>query len=193
VAWIASLGLKVDILINNAGFGDSGTFETSDWEKVRGMLMVNMVALTELTHRLLPEMIKNDEGTIINVASTAGFLPIPTLAVYAATKAYVCSLSEALYTELQGTGVTVTSLCPGPVPTEFSHVANRPDSARLFQPPQWMQVSAADAVKQTLCAAKKGRARVIPGWMVKVPILMVEALPVPLLRAVWGIKQKMFS
>src|SRR6059058_2098189 len=85
-----------------------------------------MVALTSLTRRLLPQMIARKRGAILNVSSSAGFLPIPGFAVYAATKAYVTSFSEALRAELRGTGVSVCVLCPGPVSTEFQEVANRP-------------------------------------------------------------------
>ncbi|MEZ0296771.1 MAG: SDR family NAD(P)-dependent oxidoreductase [Candidatus Methylacidiphilales bacterium] len=200
VRWLGEQGVRVDILVNNAGLGDFGSFATSHWGKVRNMLMVNMVALTELTHRLLPGMIERKEGTIINVSSTAGFLPIPDFAVYAATKAYVCSFTEALYTELSGTGVTVTALCPGPVPTEFGSVASRPDGGRRFNPADFLKVSPEEVVKQTLCGAKKGRARVIPGWIIKVPILVVEALPAPVLRTAWwgiewtsGLSKTIFS
>src|SRR5438046_8612347 len=88
-------------------------------------MFVNMVALTRLTRGLLPAMIARQRGAILNVSSSAGFLPIPNFAVYSATKAYVTSFSEALRTELRGSGVIVTALCPGPVRTEFSEVARR--------------------------------------------------------------------
>src|SRR5438034_1963698 len=118
--------IDVDLLVNNAGLGDLGPFATSDPMRNEQMALVNMVALTSLTHHLLPQMIANRRGGILNVSSSAGFLPIPGDAVYAATKAYVTSFSEALRAELRGKGVSVCAVCPGPVRTEFQQVAKRP-------------------------------------------------------------------
>src|SRR4030095_6914058 len=115
---LAGLGPKIDVLINNAGLGDHGQFEESDWSRVR--------ALTQVTHAVLRDLIMSQRGAILNVSSIASLLPLPQMAVYAATKAYVTSLSEALRAELRGTGVSVTALCPGPVDTEFFVVAERP-------------------------------------------------------------------
>ena len=126
VEWLASQNLKVHFLINNAGLGDQGTFDSSDWNRIRAMLEVNISALTHLTHLLLPSMTLSGRAAILNVSSVAGFLPLPSIAVYAATKAYVTSLSEALAIELRPKGITVTALCPGPVATEFNYVARRP-------------------------------------------------------------------
>ena len=117
--------ISIDLLINNAGLGDIGPFATSELQRVKEMLAVNMTALTLLTRLLLPGMIARRRGAILNVSSSAGFLPIAGFAVYAATKAYVTSFSEAIRAELRGTGVVVTSLCPGPVRTEFTEVARR--------------------------------------------------------------------
>src|SRR5437016_10018554 len=127
VTWLKSEKIDVDLLINNAGFGDLGPFATSDLIRNEQIMLVNMVALTSLTRHLLPQMIARKRGGILNVSSSAGFLPIPGFAVYAATKAYVTSFSEALRAELRGTGVSVCVLCPGPVHTEFQEVAKRPD------------------------------------------------------------------
>src|SRR5438445_5872415 len=118
--------IDVDLLINNAGLGDLGLFATSDPIRNEQMALVNMVALTSLTRHLLPQMIANRRGGILNVSSSAGFLPIPGDAVYAATKAYVTSFSEALRAELRRAGVSVCAVCPGPVRTEFQEVAKRP-------------------------------------------------------------------
>jgi uncharacterized protein len=115
--------LTVDVLINNAGIGGIGRFDRLDPARIGEMLEVNIVALTELTRRLLPGMIARGHGRIMLVASVAGFQPGPNMAVYFASKAYVLSLGEALAHELRGTGVTVTTLCPGATATDFFDVA----------------------------------------------------------------------
>lgn len=120
--------LNVDILINNAGFGDFGMFANSIWKKQEEMITLNMQTLTHLTHLFLPSMIKNKYGKILNVASTAAFQPGPLMSVYYATKAYVLSFSEALSNELEGSGVTVTVLCPGPTESGFQNAADMKDS-----------------------------------------------------------------
>ncbi|HEX3619146.1 MAG TPA: SDR family NAD(P)-dependent oxidoreductase, partial [Candidatus Udaeobacter sp.] len=105
--WLDREGINVDLLINNAGLGDSGPFATSDTIRNEEMTLVNVVALTSLTRHVLPQMIAKRRGGILNVSSSAGFVPVPGSAVYAATKAYVTSFSEALRAELHGTGVSV--------------------------------------------------------------------------------------
>lgn len=121
---IGARSLRIDFLINNAGFGGHGLFHQRAWEKDRDMILVNVLALTALTRLLLPGMIERGHGRIMNVASTAAFLPGPLQAVYYATKAYVASFSEALANELTGTGVSVTALCPGATETEFAAEAD---------------------------------------------------------------------
>jgi len=120
---VAAMGLTVDVLVNNAGFGDLGPFADADLGKMLRMIQVNATALTELTGLFLPGMIARQRGGILNVGSVAGFQPGPLMAVYYATKAYVNSFSEALSNEVAGTGVTVTCLCPGPTRSEFATVA----------------------------------------------------------------------
>ncbi len=114
----------VDILVNNAGFGFHGDFATTDWAEELGMLQVNVMTLTRLTKLFLPGMVKRKFGRILNVGSTGSFSPGPHMAVYCATKAYVLSFSEAIGQELQGTGVSVTALCPGVTRTGFQARAN---------------------------------------------------------------------
>jgi short-subunit dehydrogenase len=116
---LAERKIEVGFLINNAGFGNFGEFASNALADELGELQVNIVALTELTHRFLPAMLERKHGRILNVASTAAFQPGPLLATYSATKAYVLSFSEALGYEIRGTGVTVTCLCPGPTVTGF--------------------------------------------------------------------------
>lgn len=125
---IKSLNFDVDYLINNAGFGDFGEFRKADWDKQERMINLNMLALTHFTRLYLPEMIKKKSGKIMNVASTAAFQPGPLMSVYYATKAYVLSFSEAIANEVEGTGVTVTALCPGPTRSGFQKAANMEES-----------------------------------------------------------------
>jgi len=121
---VQELGLEVNILINNAGFGGHGKFHESGLEREQRMMQVNMVALTELTYHVVQGMVERGAGKILNVGSTAGFLPGPLQAVYYASKAYVNSFSQAIANELKGTGVSVTVLCPGPVATEFQEAGD---------------------------------------------------------------------
>lgn len=120
---VAARGLAMDALVNNAGFGDLGPFAGADLTKMLRMIRVNVAALTELTGLVLPGMLARGRGRILNVGSVAGFQPGPLMAVYYATKAYVNSFSEALASELAGTGVTVTCLAPGPTESEFDAAA----------------------------------------------------------------------
>ena len=116
--------IQVDVLVNNAGFGQYGMFAENDLEECLRQIQLNVTTLTHLTRLYLPAMIERESGRILNVASTAAFQPGPLMAVYYATKAYVLHFSEAIANELQGTGVTVTCLCPGPTITEFQKRAN---------------------------------------------------------------------
>jgi hypothetical protein len=116
--------VQVDVLVNNAGFGQYGLFAENDLEECLRQIQLNVTTLTHLTRLYLPAMIARKNGRILNVASTAAFQPGPLMAVYFATKAYVLHLSEALANELNGSGVTVTCLCPGPTATEFQARAN---------------------------------------------------------------------
>ena len=161
-----ALGVRVNVLINNAGLGDHGLFEDSEWPRIRAMLNVNMKALTLLTHVFAKDLVAQGHGAILNVASIAGLIPVPHMAVYAATKAYVSSFSEALRAELRGTGVSVLALCPGPVDTEFFTVAERPVTDGSQAAPAILKVSAERVVYDGLKALEKDRAQVIPGWLV---------------------------
>ena len=120
---IRQLGLEVEILVNNAGFGGSGNMAQADRKRLMAMVQVNCEALLDLQARYLPAMVQRGRGAVINVASTAAFQPLPGTATYAATKAFVLSLSEAVHEELKGTGVTLMAVCPGPVKTEFTQAA----------------------------------------------------------------------
>jgi short-subunit dehydrogenase len=127
----AQSGIVVDNLVNNAGFGDYGPFHELDRKHQLDMIAVNIASLVDLTHRFLPGMVSQKSGKILNVASTAAFQPGPFMSVYYATKSFVLHFSEAISVELEGTGVTVTALCPGATRSEFQERANL-NGSRLF-------------------------------------------------------------
>jgi short-subunit dehydrogenase len=179
--WLDHERIDVDLLINNAGMGDSGAFATSNPIRNEQMTLVNIVALTTLTRHLLPRMIARGRGGILNVSSSAGFLPIPDFAVYAATKAYVTSLSEALRAELRGTGVSVCALCPGPVHTEFQEVAKRP-GAQPDTGPEFVFVPVEQVVRDALAGLEANRPIIIPGFPMKLGMFLVRIIPMPILR-----------
>ena len=173
--------LEVDLLINNAGLGDSGPFAESDPARNEEMTVVNVATVTLITRHLVPQMIARRRGAVLNVSSSAGFLPIPGSAVYAATRAYVTSFSEALRAELYGTGVSVCALCPGPVVTEFQQVAKRkgeqPDIG-----PQFLVVTVEQVVRDALAALEADRPLVVPGLAMDLLMLLVRLMPMPVLR-----------
>jgi uncharacterized protein len=171
---LTAAGLTVDVLVNNAGFGDLGPFAKADPAKILRMIQVNITALTELTSLFLPSFLSRNRGRILNVGSIAGFQPGPYMAAYYATKAYVNSLSEALHSELRGTGVTVTVLCPGPVATEFAGVAGF-QQARAFSAGQAM--GARPVAEAGIRAMKTGRRMVVPGWRNKLMLFLERFTP----------------
>ncbi|MEY2578043.1 MAG: uncharacterized protein QOI49_867 [Verrucomicrobiota bacterium] len=183
-AWLERERITVDFLINNAGLGDRGSFVTADPKRVREMLAVNIVALTTLTRALLPTMIQKKRGAILNVSSTAGFLPIRNLAVYAATKAYVTSFSDGIRGEVRKTGITVSALCPGPVATEFSEVAQRGSGKDQRPSPSFLHVPVEDVARAGLEAIERGKPIVVPGLVMKIAMLLVRLTPMAILRRV---------
>jgi hypothetical protein len=126
--WTVTNNKPISYLVNNAGFGDFGMFVESEWNKQNDMIQLNITSLTYLTHLFLPSMVAAGFGRVMNVASTAAFQPGPTMSVYYATKAYVLHFSEAIANELEGTGVTVTALCPGATESGFQSAAAMEDS-----------------------------------------------------------------
>lgn len=184
LAELTARGERITLLVNNAGLGDHGFFDQSDWPRVQAMLEVNIHALTRLTHALLPQLLASPRAAIINVSSIASLLPLPKMAVYAASKAYVTSFSEALRAELRDTHVRVTALCPGPVETEFSKIAERPDARERMPAPAAFKVPAEQVVREGLAAVARDRARVIPGWLVCIVMTIAAAVPMLILRPV---------
>jgi uncharacterized protein len=159
------LGVAVEVLVNNAGFGGWGKFVDTDLAGELAMVQVNVVALLQLTKLFAPAMVARGRGRILNVASTAAFQPGPLMAVYYASKAFVLSFSEAIANELAGTGVTVTALCPGPTHSEFLKRADI-EGARMVS--GWVRMMSSAAVARSGWAAmKRGRGVVVPGLMNK--------------------------
>jgi short-subunit dehydrogenase len=159
---IEERGLTIEVLVNNAGLGANGRFDSTDPTRNGEMLQVNVVALTELTRLLLPGMLSRGHGRVLLVASTAGFQPGPNMAVYCATKAYVLSLGEAIAYELRGSGVTLTTLCPGATATNFSRVAHADETA-LFKSSLTPPMSAAEVARIGYDGLKRGHRVVITG------------------------------
>ncbi len=172
---LAARGIVLDVLINAAGLGDSGQFDRADPEKIAAMLQVNVVALTELTRLLLPQMVARRRGKVMLVASTAAFRPGPEMAVYYASKAYVQSLGRAIGYELRRTGVTVTTLCPGPTATGFAAVAQMQGSALFSGPMPVMQ--AAEVARLGYAALKAGRPVVVTGLLNRIIAISTRFTP----------------
>ncbi len=154
-------GLTIDLLINNAGFGQYGAFAELDGAQQLQMIQLNILALVDLTHQFLPEMRQRGHGSIVNMASPAAFQPIPYFSVYAATKAFVLSFSEALWAENRRYGVRILAVCPGPTDTEFFQEANFPSplakqAAQNYTPKEVV-------VQETLAALKKEESNIVPG------------------------------
>ena len=156
-------GLTVDFLINNAGFGDYGAFTERELSRQLEMIQLNVVALVELTHLFLSKMKQQGAGNIINVSSIAGFQPLPYLSVYAATKAFVLSFSEALWAENKGTGVNILALCPGPTESNFFKIAQFPDS--FAGKSNGELTSATEVVKDALKALENNHSNWVTGGL----------------------------
>jgi short-subunit dehydrogenase len=176
--------IPLNLLVNNAGLGDLGTFDDADWSRLAPVLDVNIVALTHLTHLLLPMLRSQRPSGILNVSSVAGFYPLPEMAVYAATKAYVTSFSEALRMELAPAGITVTALCPGPVPTEFFEVASR--NGEMIRAMDRSHPALATSPERVVGDALRGlmadKPGVIPNSLLALLVRGSRLLPFPVIR-----------
>lgn len=178
-------GFSVDFLVNNAGFGLHGLFSETDRHEELDMIQVNIAALTHLTKLFLPDMLEKGEGRILNVGSIASFQPNPLMAVYAASKAYVLSFSEALANELEGTGITVTALCPGPTKTEFEERASMqghrefqkaktPEEVALYGYQQMME-GAVIAIPHRKFRFIRPLSKILPrNWMIRMTRNVIE-------------------
>ncbi|MFN6513359.1 MAG: SDR family NAD(P)-dependent oxidoreductase [Nostoc sp. CreGUA01] len=166
--------IQVDVLVNNAGFGTYGLFHETSLTAELEMLQVNLVCLTHLTKLFLKDMVKQGEGKILNVASAAAFQPGPLMAVYFATKAYILSFSEAIANELEGTGVTVTVLCPGSTESAFHQRTGMADSKMLKNKRMMDAQTVAEIGYRGLM---KGKTIVIPGFINKLLAKIVRFVP----------------
>jgi hypothetical protein len=171
---VVAKGLTVDILINNAGFGQYGLFEESDVERGLEMLELNVVTLTALTRLFVVDMVRRRSGRIMNVASTAAFQPVPLFAQYSATKAYVLSFSEALNNEVSDRGVTVTTLCPGPTTSGFQDAAAMHE-ARMVD--QRLMATSADVARYGYDAMLSGKTVAVHGNLNRLMTLLVRFTP----------------
>jgi hypothetical protein len=174
-------GFTVDTLINNAGFGLTGVFADRPLERLSEMVELNVRALVELSHLVLPAMRARGRGAICNVASTAAFQAGPNMAVYYATKAFVLSFTEALHHELKGSGVRVSALCPGPTATEFGEVAGM--KGEIFG---WIKGEAPAVVRAGLAGLDRNKAVVIPGLPNKLTAQANRVVPRALVRRIVG-------
>ena len=176
--------IPIDVLVNNAGYGKLGAFAEVGYQESAGQIELNITALTHLTKLFLAPMLERKSGKILNVASTAGFQPGPLMAVYYATKAYVISFSEALANELQGTGVTVTCLCPGATDTEFQTRAGT-EQTTLFR--KMRPMNAAVVARDGYRALMKGKPLVISGFRNRI---LMESLRISPRRVVTSVSRK---
>jgi uncharacterized protein len=180
-------GRTVEVLVNNAGFGHQADFATSPRERMVEMVRVNVEAVVDLTSRFVGPMVERGRGSVINIASLGAFQPLPGSAVYGASKAFVLSFSEAVRTELRGSGVTVTAVCPGPVRTEFTSAAGVPGVEDRTPGVVWM--SAEDIARHAVDGAAHDKRVVVPGVLNRAGALAGQhsprAVALPLIGRIW--------
>lgn len=167
-------GLTIDLLVNNAGFGDYGNFATRPLQKQVNMIQLNITALVELTHLFLPGMQQRQSGAIINVSSIGGFQPLPYMSVYGATKAFVLSFSEALWAENQDSGVKILALCPGPTESDFFQRAEFPVSGEIVSNQKF--TPSVEVVRDALTALEKNQSTVVTGGLLNQVIVNLPRL-----------------
>jgi short-subunit dehydrogenase len=184
---LRSRGRSVEVLVNNAGFGHQADFCTSPRERMVEMVQLNCEAVVDLSSRFMTPMVERGRGSVINIASIGAFQPLPGSALYGATKAFVLSFSEAIRTELRGTGVGVTAVCPGPVKTEFTRAAGIPGVEDRTPDVVWM--SAEDIARHAVDGASRDKRVVVPGVVARAGALAghysPRAVALPLIGRIW--------
>ena len=188
LARVADTANPLDLVVNNAGFGSSGLFSEVDADRLDAEVQLNVAALTSISRAALGAMVPRGRGYLLNVSSVAGFQAAPKFAVYAATKAYVTSLSESLHEEVRGTGVHVTALCPGFTHTEFQSVNNTEGYTSRY--PGFVWLEADDVARAGLVDVAKGKTLSIPGGLYKGLVATVGFLPRSLVRRASSIVQR---
>jgi uncharacterized protein len=179
----------VELVVNNAGFGTSGSFAQAEPERLSREISLNINALTRISHEAVRQMQPRGHGYLLNVSSIASFQPGPDLAVYAATKAFVTSLTEALHEELRGSGIRVTALCPGLTHTEFQSISNTSGLESKFPEFAWM--SADDVARDGLRAVADGKAICVPGLVNKSLATVSTFTPRGLARRIAGLATRL--
>ncbi len=185
---IAETGRPIDLVVNNAGFGTNGMFHTIDVDRLAEEIELNVAALTRLSHAALAAMLPRRRGWLLNVSSVASFQPAPQLAVYAATKAYVTSLTESLHEEARSSGVHVSALCPGLTKTEFQRVSNTQRYADQF--PGFMWTSPQMVARTGLRAVVANKTLAIPGALYKAIAGATNAIPRGVARRISSLVQR---
>ncbi len=170
----------VDVLVNNAGFGDRARLEDAQLPKLQQMIAVNVTAVVQLTHRLVLGMVQRGHGGVLNVGSVLGHLYQPGVATYAGTKHFIAGFSDALRSEVASAGVTVTQVCPGPVATEFREIAG--GKGGLNPSPDALRIDADTCADEALRAFRRGRAVVFPGRLNRLLMRIASVLPRFVLR-----------
>jgi short-subunit dehydrogenase len=166
---------SVDVLVNNAGLGDSVLFDRSEWARTRQLLRTNVFAVAQLASALVPGMVERRRGGVLNIGSGAGLTVVPNAAAYVGSKHFVAGFSEALRADLSGTGVTVTEVCPGPVESEFDQVAGSPGG--MIGTPRLFRITAAQCARETLAGFERGEARIFPGRAYRSLMRMMPLFP----------------
>ncbi len=180
---------NIELVVNNAGFGTSGPFADADPERLSREISLNINALTRISHEAVRQMLPRGRGYLLNVSSIASFQPGPDLAVYAATKAFVTSLTESLHEELRGSGIRVTALCPGLTHTEFQSISNTSGLESNFPEFAWM--SADDVARDGLRAVAAGKAICVPGLVNKSLATVSTFTPRGLARRIAGLATRL--
>jgi short-subunit dehydrogenase len=170
----------IDILINAAGIAQIGFLKETDFHDIENVIKINVLALSALTHAFLPTMIKNNRGGILNFSSFFGLKILPAYAAYAGSKHFVTGFSDTLRAETTGTNVVISTVYPGPVHSHFWNV----DNADIYRPPGFLFISLKQCVTQTLKGFKRGKARIIPGFRIKLLVAFLNASPELIVRLV---------